>query len=58
MRLIASALTLLAGLVITSVSYLGGLYGPAVSFAPALFILGIMLLFISAVVYELTPNTE
>lgn len=60
MRLIVSLLVLVAGLVMAPVSYfvLGGFHSPNVEFAAAAFILSIMLVFISAVVYEVMPGGE
>ncbi len=59
-------LTLLAGLVLTIVGFvlaapIGSVVDPAISnprlpFAPAIVVLGILLLFASALVYEILPN--
>ena len=61
-------LTLLVGLALAVVGFalaapLGPLDSPAISdprlpFAPTLFVLGVMLLFFSAVVYEIFPSKD
>lgn len=60
MRLAATILTLAIGMVLASVSYfvLGGFHSPNVEFAATFFILSVMLVFMSAVVYELIPGRE
>lgn len=50
-------LTLLLGTTVAVVSFLVAAFtNPGIPFAPALFVLGIILLFGSAVVYELFPR--
>jgi len=67
MRLAISLMTLAVGVVLAVVSYfllaapLGqpvdeSFSNPRVPFAPTLFIIGVMLVFLSAVVYELFPE--
>jgi predicted membrane channel-forming protein YqfA (hemolysin III family) len=58
MRLAASLLVLAMGIALAPVSYfvLGGSGSPNVEFAATLFILSIMLVFGSAVLYELIPD--
>ncbi|MFN3973964.1 MAG: hypothetical protein ACK4K2_01620 [Dehalococcoidia bacterium] len=67
MRIALTVLTLVAGVVLAVVSYfflaapLGqpvheGFSNPRVPFAAGLFVLGVMLTFLSAVVYELFPE--
>ena len=68
MRKAMTLLTLLVGLALTVVGFVlaapfGPLDNPAISdpklpFAPTLFVLGVMLLFASAVVYELYPGKD
>ena len=69
MRTIIALLVLLVGIALAVVSYfflaapLGrptntDFSNPRLLFAPAIFILGIMLIFLSAVVYELLPEKE
>ncbi|MFQ5879861.1 MAG: hypothetical protein ACE5IZ_06805 [Dehalococcoidia bacterium] len=69
MRLFLTVLTLVAGVALAVVSYfflaapLGhpsneGFSNPRVPFAALLFVLGVMLMFISAVVYELLPDRK
>lgn len=65
-RTILFVLTLLTGLVLAVAGFflaapIGAPDGPAISsprleFAPALFVLGVILIFGSAVVYELVPD--
>lgn len=59
-------LTLLGGLALTVIGFfllapIGPTLGPEISnpkleFAPGIFVVGVVLVFISAVVYELTPD--
>ena len=68
MRKAMALLTLLVGLALTVVGFMlsapfGSLDSPAIAdprlpFAPTLFVLGVMLLFFSAVVYELYPDKD
>jgi hypothetical protein len=69
MRTIIAVLVLLAGIALAVVSYfwlaapLGRSTNPDFSnprllFAPAIFILGVMLVFLSAVAYELLPERK
>ncbi len=69
MRVVLSALTLAAGVALAVISYflltapLGlptaeRFSNPRVPFAPTLFILGVVLVFLSAVVYELFPERK
>ncbi len=69
MRMVLTFLLLAAGLVLAVVSYfflaapLGlpaheGFSNPRLPFAPLIFILGVILLFLAPVVYELLPEQE
>lgn len=69
MRAAITLLMVLGGFVLQAVSYFGltaplGLptspvfSNPRLPFAPLLFILGVMLVFLAAVVYELLPERE
>ncbi len=66
MRITAFALTLLVGVALVLIGFfLSAPIGPTTSpvysnprmvFAPGLFVIGLILIFVSAVVYELTPD--
>lgn len=68
MRLPVTALVLLAGVVLAAVSYIflaaplggspfdEGFSNPRMDFAPTLFVIGVALSFVAAMVYEILPK--